>query len=239
MQARFGSFPLIAGFFSLIAGILALTANAQAALITYEISGVASGQIGATTFSNAAVELTGTGDTANITSFAGSGNLNGATIFANPFSTFTVTIGGVGTATVTDQSVFWAIPAPAGHTSSVLIGREDLPNGVPVVDSITGLGLVSSNALAGYTGSTAIGPITDSGGIGFPACGGTGQDPCVATTLGFLSFSSNLSSAPTGQATFVAKLPTVPEPATLFLLGSCLAVFAGGSRFRTRHPGKK
>src|SRR5262252_6625449 len=71
-----------------------LTVGAHAAPITYEISGVASGQIGSTTFTDAEVDLTGTADTNNITSFVAGGAadwgaLAGDTIFANPFSGFT------------------------------------------------------------------------------------------------------------------------------------------------------
>src|SRR5271165_3811873 len=52
----------------LVIAILSSTPNAHADSITYDISGVASGEIGATTFTNASVELTGIGDTANVTS---------------------------------------------------------------------------------------------------------------------------------------------------------------------------
>jgi hypothetical protein len=200
--------------------------------ITYEISGVASGKIGATTFTSASVELTGIGDTANVTS------LFSGVIFANPFSTFTVTIGGVGTATVTDLSEIWAFPAPSGLSTVpvVVIGRVDHP---PALDSITGIGLVGSNALTGYEDNTGIGPITDAGAIGFPGCGGSGQDPCIHTTLGLLSFTSNLGLPPTTQATFVATLAPVPEPTSSLLLGSGAVALIGWSRFRMRCSAKK
>ena len=209
--------------------ILSFVSNAHAGPITYDISGMASGEIGATTFTNASVELTGIGDTANVTS------LFSGTIFGNPFSRFTVTIGGVGTATVTDPSEIWAIPAPTGifPLPVVLIGRVDRP---PALDSITGIGFVGSNALAGYTGTTGIGPITDVGSMGFPACSGPGQDPCIHTTLGLLSFSSNITLPTTTEATFVATV--TPEPATLLLLGSGAALI-GLSRFRMQRSGKK
>lgn len=210
--------------------MLSLAGSAHADGITYEISGMASGTIGSHTFTNATVEFTGTGDTANVTSL-----FSGA-VFANPFETFTVTIGGVGTATITDPSMIWAVPT-AGFDSIpvpiVVVGRIDKP---PALDSITGLGVVGSTALAGYEGATGIGPITAEGGIGFPACGTFPEDPCVQTTLGLLSFTANIS--PTGlpdhEATFVATLAPVPEPGTIFLLGSGVAVLAGWSRRRTR-----
>ena len=199
--------------------------------ITYEISGVASGTIGSTPFTDASVELKGTGNTANVTSlFSGQ-------LFANAFDTFTVTIGGVGTATITDPSEIWAVPT-AGFDSIgvpiVVIGRIDKP---PALDSITGLGVTGSNALAGYEGSTAIGPITDEGGIGFPACGGPSQDSCVHTTLGLLSFSENLHPETLAgqQTTFVATLQPVPEPSSSWeLLTVLLALGAGCSVVKSR-----
>jgi hypothetical protein len=221
---------LTASVASLVVAILSFAPNGHAGPITYEISGVASGEIGSTTFTNASVQLIGIGDTANVTSlFTG-------TIFGNPFNTFTVTIGGIGTATITDPSEIWAIPAPTGifTVPVVVIGRVDKP---PALDSITGIGFVGSNALTGYTGTTGIGPITDAGEIGFPGCGGPSQDPCIHTTLGLLSFSSNITLPATTEATFVATI--TPEPTTLFLLGSGAAALIGLSRFRMPRSGKK
>ena len=75
---------LFSVYAGLVVAILSLAPNAHATSITYEISGVASGTIGGTTFTNALVELTGTGDTANVTSlFSGE-------VFGNPFNSFTV-----------------------------------------------------------------------------------------------------------------------------------------------------
>jgi hypothetical protein len=220
----------IASLAPLVVAILSFAPNAHAIPITYDISGVASGEIGATTFTNASVDLIGIGNTANVTSlFTG-------TIFGNPFNTLTVTIGGVGTATITDPSEIWAIPAPTGlaMVPVVIIGRVDKP---PALDSITGIGFVGSDALTGYEGTTGIGPITDGGGIGFPGCGGPNQDPCIHTTLGLLNFSSNLTIPPTTEATFVATI--APEPTTLLLLCSGAAALIGLSRFRMQRSGKK
>jgi hypothetical protein len=218
----------------LLVTLLGLANVAQAKPITYEISAMASGQIGGTTFTDALVELIGTGNTANVTSlFSGEA-------FANPFDSFEVTIAGVGTATITDPSGIWAVPTPGFDSIPVpvvVIGREDHVGGVPVLDSITGLGVVGGNALAGYEGTTGIGPITDEGAIGFPACGGPTEDPCVHTTLGLLSFSANLrpTTLAGGQGTFtatVASTPT-PEPASGALILCGLAALAALHRRRS------
>lgn len=206
-----------------VVAILAIAPQAHATPITYEISSTASGQIGATTFTNAQVDLIGIGDTAGVTP------LFSAQLFANPFSTLTITIGGVGTAAITDPSEIWTVPTPGFGGSTVplaVIGREDKVGGVFVLDSITGIGIIGSNALAGYEGATAIGPITDAGAIGFPVgCSTPGHDPCLHTSLGLLSFTANIDVAPAGEATFTAT--TVPEPATLFLLGSGVVALLG------------
>ena len=221
---------LTASIAPLVIAILSSAPNAHANPIRYDILGVASGEIGATTFTNATVELTGIGDTANVTS------LFSGTIFGNPFNTFTVTVGGVGTATITDPSEIWAIPGPSDLATVpvVIFGRVDKP---PALDSITGIGFVGSNALAGFDGATGIGPVTDSGDIGFPGCGGPSQDPCIHTTLGLLSFSSNITLPTTTEATFVATI--TPEPTTLLLLGGGAAALIGLSRFRMHRSGKK
>jgi hypothetical protein len=199
---------------------------AQATPITYEISGMATGQIGAKPFNGVEVDLIGSGDTTNVTSFL----VSGLAVFANPFSKLTVTIGGVGTATITDPSEIWAVATPnPANIPLVVMGRIDAP---PALNSITGIGIVGSNTLAGYDDTTGIGPITDEGGIGFnPACSTPGHDPCVHTTLGLLRFTSNIDFPFTTQATFTAT--TVPEPTTLLLLGSGIVTLAG-RRFRRR-----
>ena len=208
---------------------------AEAAPITYQLSSVASGQIGAMTFTNAQVSLIGTGDTANVVAFIDPSIP--ASLFANPFSTFAITIGGVGTAIILDPSAIWALPdlIPGFNpVPLVLFGRLDAP---PALDSITGIGFFGDPALAGYDGTTAIGPITGIGGIDFnPNCSTPGNDPCLHTSLGLLRFSP---TEELGQGTFVATVAPVPEPATLFLLGSGVAALVGRSRFRMRRSGEK
>jgi hypothetical protein len=201
----------------------------QAGPITYQMSSTASGKIGAISFADALVTLTGTGDTANIVP------ISGFAAFAEPLTT-TVTIQGVGTATITDPTEILSTVISLVPTTGfpdlpyVLFGRTDLP---PALDSITGIGAVGNTALLGYNLSTSIGPITTTpGGIGFnPLCGTSGHDPCLGTTLGTLSFTSQISS--TSQGTFTATTAPVPEPASLMLIGTGIITLVGG-RFRRR-----
>jgi|SRR5689334_6383140 hypothetical protein len=200
----------------MLAAVAFVASNAQASPIRYELTGSATGKIGNTSFTNASIDLVGIGDTANIQTLTEMG----FTFYANPFSVFNITIGGVGTATINDISELFVIPQPVpGFTTvpGVIFGRTDSP---PDLIGFTGIGFNISNALAGYTG-TAIGPITDKGTFGFiQGCSTPGHDPCIHTSLGLLSFASNPNTPEevTSQTTFTAT--TVPEPATLFLVGT-------------------
>jgi hypothetical protein len=207
---------------SLLATIVAslgLATTARADIITYSIWGTASGQIGATIFSNSLVTISLTGNTTGVVSMLGA--------FANPGTT-TVNIAGVGTATITDLTAIYASPTPnsipgLGTFPFVFIGTLDNP---PAIDDATGIGAILSNSLLGYDLKSAFGPLTASpAGVGRP----TGQ--IVHTTLGTLSFTSDVS--PTSTGTFQAVITTTPEPSSfaLLLTGGALLI---GVRTRRR-----
>src|SRR4029453_14611952 len=98
---------------------------AHAALITYQVSGTASGSLGGTSFTNASVVFTGTADTANIQS------LFGGVVYGVPLDTLMVAIGnGVGTATLTEQAALYSIPIAVIDPQipplpGVMLGRLD------------------------------------------------------------------------------------------------------------------
>ena len=210
-----------------VAALLFFAPKAQANPITYQLSTVASGQIGGTSFTNAPVTFTGTGDTANVQALA----FGLISYFANPLSSMVVTIGGIGTATILDPPGIWSFPQPVPGfipLPAVIMGRIDSP---PVMDSFTAFGFALNAGLAGY-GLTPIGPLTGPGAADFdPLCNTSGHDSCIATSLGFLRITSEFAEG--GEATFRATA-AVPEPATLVLLGSGVAALAGRSRSRTR-----
>jgi hypothetical protein len=197
--------------------LLGFASPTAATPIIYQITGIASGTIGGLPFTNVLVTETLTGDTSTVVAAAAC-----PTCLVN-FGTTTVNIPGIGTATVTDPDGIFAsvmpitLPLPGFPTVPyVLLATLDHP---PATDKITGFGLIGSNDLLGYDLRTSIGPTTGPAGVG--------RDPVefVNTDLGKLVFASEFLA--TGQGTFTA---TVPEPATLALLGIGL----GGLSFSRR-----
>ncbi len=217
----------------LIVALIGFVPVVHAVPITYVQTGTASGMLGATPFTNAFVTLTLTGDTANAVPEL-FGPMNCPFCFVN-VGTTTVEIPGIGTATVTDPTGVWVFGQPVDidddpttpDLPAVVIGTLDNP---PATDSFTGLGGTGAMVLLGYDLTTSIGPVSSGilGGVGYP----TGL--FVNTTLGVLSFESNLSADVTGTFTATTTVTAVPEPATLLLFGSGAAAFAARARRRAR-----
>lgn len=209
----------VASRIALASAFFCLASSVLASPVTYNFSGIASGTLGGTAFTNALVQETATGNTTNIVSLMAVVSGNQVSFFAEPVSTVTITIAGLGSTTVTDPSAILAVPTPVVIESGfpdlpyVYLGTLDNP---PALNSTTGYGGIGSNALLGYNLATSFGPLTASpGGIGYPA------GLAIDTSRGSLSFTANI--VPTGQGTFAA---TVPEPGSLLLLGGGLALLA-------------
>lgn len=217
----------------LIAALFGFVPFAHAAPITYVQTGTASGMLGTTSFTDAFVTVTVTGDTTNVVPEP-FGAFDCPFCFVN-VGTTTVNIPGVGTAIVTDPTGIWVFGQPIDIDDNpatpdlpgVVIGTVDDP---PALDSFTGLGGTGSMALLGYDLTTSIGPISSAllGGVGYPT------DLFVNTTLGALSFTSNLSTDAQGTFTATVRVTPIPEPTTLLLFGSGVAAVAARARRRAR-----
>lgn len=172
--------------------LLCLTAPAaMGAPITYVFSGPASGTLGATSFTGAQTTVTGTADTANITTSAGDPciNLTGAV---------TINIAGVGSATTTGPNLMFS-----NHTTNIW-GFESGTCSIGLDDWLD----VDDPAAGTYGLVTSIGPST----------GAVDVRSGVATTAGTLQFTSppltfqaTLGSGPPPPPASSTPIPTVSE----------------------------
>jgi hypothetical protein len=143
-------------------GVLGFIGSAQAMSITYMVESIGSGTIGTQSFSDAPVEVSFTGDTANVS--------GGSGYFTNNVGTGTVSIGGIGTATFT-ESLFAFVNQI--YPPAAIAGIAD-SNG-SILDTLNPL-------FATYDLTSAIGPIT--GDTFFR------NDLSYSTNLGTLNFSA-------------------------------------------------
>jgi uncharacterized protein (TIGR03437 family) len=179
-----------------IAGIASFGLTIQAAPITYTLTTTASGTLGASTFTNATVTVTLSGDISGIT--AGTGSFSGALINTGNAS---VTIGGLGTATFTN-------PIVMASTYNALFPALDNMNAVIVLDSASGTGILlqAGTVFSGY-GLGLMAPVTGTGGVG----SGSHMVPTFPTTKGNLTWSVGQAL---GTSTFTASTTTTTAPGT-------------------------
>ena len=194
--------------------LLGVQSPAAASSITYVESATASGKIGATTFTNALVTVTISGDTSGVTPFDLGAPVG--TILYN-LGPATVNISGVGTATLTQTTGIYifngaqALVISGGQISTPL---AVMATGSFLDDSWTGLIMITDTGLAGYNLQTPVN-ITGQGGL---CC----ISPEHTTSMGNLSFTvtpSNplISDNNVGAVTTITT--RVPEPSSVLLLG--------------------
>lgn len=186
--------------FFAITGLALLTAasTASASSITYTESATINGSLAGQSFRNALITITGSGDTSNVT--------GGGGFYQNNLSGVAFTISGVGGGTFTDSMYTFV---NQGWSPAAAVGFADFTQGGSLLDTL-------NSVFATYDLTTAIGPITSDFFIR--------TDLTYGTTAGGLQISGVVASVAgiPGSSTFTATT-TVPEPATLALLGVALA----------------
>ena len=180
------------------AAMAALSATASAAVMTYTQTATLSGSLDGTSFTDAAVTIRMTADTANVQYDVYAGILP---LWINA-GVATIDIDGFETATLIGPSYFGVLAVDySAYSPFGLVGFADLTNFLPLVSIVQTSEL--NYGLA--TEATFTGSFANEGGA-------TSYQGPFSTTLGDLV----LSSGGSGTTTFTAA---VPEPSALALLG--------------------
>jgi hypothetical protein len=171
---------------------LCILCSSNAALadpITYQLTGTVSGTIGTTTLTNATFTFVGNGDSTGVFE-------PDPGVFVNPLSSVTVSLSGIGVASVIDAFYFYANPSVPGA------GFIDIFTG-DVLD-------FGATEFSSYDGVSPMGPLFDVSEILLAP---------FDTTDGTL----NLSSATDLVFTTSNATTTTPEPSSFALCGLVLA----------------
>lgn len=181
------------------------TISARAGTMSYEISTTASGTLNGVAFSDATVTAIGIGNTKNVASNPT------RTKFTLDFSSATIAVSGFGTATLdgtTDITInssgVLSFVGSSGHT---ILGLED------------------DSAAAGYNLESTIGPITGQATFDSGAS--------FTTSLGDLILTS-VSASPTGGKFVAFTGSAVPEPSSLAIASTGVALIIGALGLRRR-----
>lgn len=188
------------------AAILAASLTSKAESITYTTSAYLSGSIGTSTFSNALTTFSLTADTSSLTGIPGLFSFNTGGIS-------TVTIAGIGTATVLSNT-YGAVAQNFGSFGAA--GFYDPSTAFAVAPS--------SAALIGYDLATALAPVT-----GATVINGAFAEP---TSLGNLIITTSNVSVPGTFSAVPSAIGATPEPSSIALLGTSVLGFAGVLRRR-------
>jgi hypothetical protein len=181
----------------LVAAVVAMAGVARADQITYTDQAIASGSLGGTTFSDALVTVSFTGDTSNVFDDGG--------ILRNLIGTGTVTVAGIGTVAFTDSIQAFV------NQGDDFVGIADTTLGpVSILDTDT------NPAWETYDLKSAIGPLSGAPFINPGQAFGTASGSFI---LNSVSGDSTFTAAIGGQ--------TVPEPSTLALSGIAAFVGLG------------
>jgi hypothetical protein len=164
--------------------------RAEASMISYSESIVTDGVLGGTAFTGQKVTLTFTADTSNVTFLQGSG----FTQYANVPSVSTVSVAGIGTATIGDAMSLSVFEFPTFSEFSV----TDTAVSTDILDTFA-----TPSIFAGYGMTTSIGPV--SGGAAYPV--GT----LFGTSLGNFEFTKTGGGVSSVTA-------AVPEPSAFVLM---------------------
>jgi large repetitive protein len=172
--------------FTILAALFCSFAQVQAAPVSYSLTTTASGTLGGTSFTNAQVTVTLTGDTANVQpvpapyadALENSGNA-------------TVNVAGFPTATFTDPIV---IISTLNDTASPFGGPAVL-----ILDNTTGTGILfqTGSIFSTYDLRSSLGPLSGTGGV----ASGSHMTPIFPTTAGNFTWAIG---QPSGTSTFTA-----------------------------------